>query len=305
MLAPSLDDPIACEDLLRPLTRNPRVTGRVGMRGADMAGFLFGELMLFGPMDMASLYLPPQSIAMPIEGHAVAAGEDKAEVYLALYADLAAAWVASGFFVHRIAITAGDPETQEAWVTLGFGRNLTCGVRDTGPVMIGELGGIDVREATSEDIETVLTLADSLNVHHARSPMFWPYLRTTESGSREFNLNALQPGEPPYFVAYREGIPIAMQTFLRPGFTPPIVDRNRDVYLFEGVVDDAARGGGIGTSLLEHTMRWAREAGYETCTLHFAPMNPSGAPFWLRHGFIPVEYTMERRVDERIAWAGP
>ena len=55
--------------------------------------------------------------------------------------------------------------------------------------------------------------------------------------------------------------------------------------------------------LNNHSMRWAREQGHLTCTLHFASGNPSGAPFWLRHGFIPVTHTMERRVDERIAWA--
>ena len=50
-------------------------------------------------------------------------------------------------------------------------------------------------------------------------------------------------------------------------------------------------------------MEWAATNGYHTCTLHFASQNPSGGPFWLGHGFVPIEYTMERRVDERVAWA--
>jgi hypothetical protein len=49
-------------------------------------------------------------------------------------------------------------------------------------------------------------------------------------------------------------------------------------------------------------MAWASGAGYTTCTLHFASENYSGGPFWLKHAFVPVEHTMERRVDERIAW---
>jgi hypothetical protein len=52
-------------------------------------------------------------------------------------------------------------------------------------------------------------------------------------------------------------------------------------------------------------MDWASRAGYTSCTLHFAPSNPSGGPFWLGHGFVPVEHTMERVIDSRIAWARP
>ena len=47
-----------------------------------------------------------------------------------------------------------------------------------------------------------------------------------------------------------------------------------------------------------------REQGYANCCLHFASDNPSGAPYWLGQGFVPVEHTMVRRIDERIAWAG-
>jgi GNAT superfamily N-acetyltransferase len=96
-----------------------------------------------------------------------------------------------------------------------------------------------------------------------------------------------------------------MQSFLRPGFTPPIVQHARDVYLFDGVVASGARGGGIGGTLLRQSMDWARQAGHETCTLHFAAANPLGAPFWLGHGFVPVEHTMERVIDSRVAWARP
>ncbi len=32
--------------------------------------------------------------------------------------------------------------------------------------------------------------------------------------------------------------------------------------------------------------------------------NHSGEPFWTANGFVPVEYGLERHIDERIAWAG-
>ena len=148
-----------------------------------------------------------------------------------------------------------------------------------------------------------MELAETLALHHTLAPMFWPFLHTTDAAARAFNLQELEQNTTPYFIAYQDGKLAGAQTFLRPGFTPGPVDHTHDIYLYEGVVQPDARSGGVGTALLAHSMRWAAEQGYQTCTLHFASGNFSGAPFWLGHGFQPVEHTMERRVDERIAWA--
>lgn len=302
-LEPRFEDTAAARELIRPLFENPRARGAIAESGGAVAGFLFGEEMLFAPSEMASLFVPPHSISMPIEGHAVAAEQDATAVYRALYAFLSGEWVANGFFIHRCAIPPENPAVQEAWVSLGFGRYLTAATRPTSPVERRKAAAIEVQRASPEDIDVVVELAECLNRWHWQAPMFWPVLHSTDAATREFNMGQLRSGDLPYFVGYQSGTPAGMQTFLRPGFTPPVVARDGDVYLFEGVVSDNVRGGGVGSALLRHSMDWARNAGYETCTLHFASPNPSGAPFWLGHGFVPVEHTMERRVDERVAWA--
>ena len=60
----------------------------------------------------------------------------------------------------------------------------------------------------------------------------------------------LAEGQPPVFLGHESGRPVAMQSFLRPGFTPPLVNHDRNVYLFEGMVDPTsqARGAGNGSS---------------------------------------------------------
>ncbi|MBE0608421.1 MAG: GNAT family N-acetyltransferase [Dehalococcoidia bacterium] len=302
-LEPRFEDAAGARELIRPLFENPRARGAIAESGGAVAGFLFGEEMLFAPTDMASLFVPPHSISMPIEGHAVVEEQDATAVYRALYGFLACGWVANGFFIHRCAIPPGDAAMQEAWVSLGFGRYLTAATRPTSPVERRKAAAIEVQRASPEDIDVVVELAECLNRWHWQAPMFWPVLHSTDGATREFNLGQLRSGDLPYFVGYQDGTPAGMQTFLRPGFTPPVVARDGNVYLFEGVVSDDVRGGGVGTELLLHSMDWARNAGYETCTLHFASPNPSGAPFWLGHGFVPVEHTMERRVDARVAWA--
>jgi GNAT superfamily N-acetyltransferase len=303
MLAASLEHSATCGVVLSALAANRLTAGAVASVGGETAGFLFGTEQLFAPTHFASQFIPPHSISMPVEGHAVAAGHDATAIYRALYARLAEDWVASGFFTHRAHIVPGDAEVQEAWVSLGFGRALTAGTRHTGPVANARAAGIEVHQASPEDIDVVMKLAETLTLHHTLPPMFWPYLHSTDQAARDFTRDALANPGNPYFVAYRDGKPAGMQTFLVEGFTPPIVEGEKNIYLYEGVMEAEARGGGAGSALLDHSMRWAREHGYDWCSLHFASGNWSGAPFWLGQGFTPVEHTMERRVDERIAWA--
>lgn len=305
-LDPALAEAAGARALLEPLFANPRASGMVAEQGGSAVGFMFGEQMLLPPADFASQYIPPQSINVAVEGHAVADGVPALEVLRPMYAEMAQGWVEQGYFVHRAAIPAGDADLQEAWVALGFGRQLTAATRPTAPeVSVARPRDLVIERASPEDLEDVMRLADDLNSWHWRSPIFWPILPAPQPAARDFNAHALRSAETPYFVAYEGGTPVGMQTFLRPGFTPPIVARDTDVYLYEGVVADDARGGGIGATLLKHSLEWAAREGIVSCTLHFAPSNPSGAPFWLGHGFVPVEHTMERTVDSRVAWARP
>lgn len=231
-LEPALEDATACKSLLEPLFTNPRADGLVAIDGGAPVGFLFGERMLLAPGDFASNFVPPHSISMPVEGHAVAEGADVLAVLRALYAELAGRWTADGFFVHRVSTTASNPELQEAWVTLGFGRKLTAAIRSTAaPVGIAHPRTIQVERASPEDIDDVMSLVDEQNRWHWRSPIFWPVLLEAEPAAREFNLNSLRSSEIPYFVAYDGGRPAGMQTFLRPGFTPPIVKGDPGVSL--------------------------------------------------------------------------
>ena len=305
-LEPALREVVNARELLQKVASNPRADGVVGERGGALVGVLFGQRMDLSPLELASMFIPPHSISVPVEGHAVEAEDDVVEVYRAMYGELAAAWVEDGYFVHRVAVVPNDPVVQEAWVSLGFGRHITAATRPTNLPVSGKFAvKPDIRSVSPEEIDDVMQLADGLNAHHWGSPIFWPVLPVVAPAAREYNLSLLRGGGEPYFVAYQDGLPVAMQTFAKPGFTPPIVAAARDVYLFEGVTTESARGTGLGATILSHAMDWAQSAGMETCTLHFASANGSGATFWLGHGFIPVEHGMQRTIDPRVAWARP
>jgi GNAT superfamily N-acetyltransferase len=303
-LASAFEHDDACRAVLAPLLDSPWLEAVAAERDGELVGYLAGERQLQPGNSLAARWIEPHSFVIPFPGHAVAPGEDPVAVHRVLYAELAARLVAGGFFFHTVHIPAADPALQEAWVALGFGRKTTAAVRDTGPVGAAALpAGIAVHQAGPEDIEVVMALEHTLDLHHVASPIFWPDLPETYAAGREYQAGLLADAANAHFVAYRDGHPLGMQTFMAPGFLSPLLVAEKMVYLFQGVVEPGLRGEGLGSALLDHSMGWARAQGYQHCSLHFASANPSGAPFWLGHGFVPVEYTMTRRVDERVAWA--
>jgi GNAT superfamily N-acetyltransferase len=303
-LGAALATPARAEEVIRPWLDDRHHSGVVAERSGEVVGYLFGEEMLLKPEDMAYQFILPHSIGIGVMEHALAEGEDATVVYRAMYAALSADWVRRGFFDHDWAIVAGDAGVQEAVVSLGFGRHITAATRPASdPVPGAASTSIEVHLAGAEDIDVVFALEETLNHHHSLAPMFWPILHTTDAATRAMNLGVLQAGETPYFVAYEGGKPVGMQTFLKPGFTPPIVEQDGDIYLFNGIVEPDVRSGGVGTAILKHALGWLGDRGYRTCSLHFAAQNFSGGPFWLSNGFVPVEHTMRRHIDERVAWA--
>lgn len=299
----TLADPRVAAEAVRKEAFGHRKDAVVAVIDDQIVGFLTGERMLLPPDFYVSLYIEHHSASIGNLGHATAAGSDTTDIYRRMYAALSADWIRAGFFAHAVHISPGDMDVQEAWLSLGFGRKTTAAVRPTGVVETASPKPLDIHRASVEDIDVVAALEVTLSQHHAAAPIFWPYLRDTDDSFRKHQLELLADPASAYFVAYENGRPMGMQTFVKPGYTPETVDPESTVYLYEGVVEPDARGGGLGTGLLAHSMAWAREQGYANCCLHFASDNPSGAPFWLGQGFVPVEHTMVRRVDERIAWA--
>jgi GNAT superfamily N-acetyltransferase len=302
-LAPGFASPEACMPFIAATLANPLGAGAAAEHDGRVVGFLLSEKNLLPPTHFASQWVEPYSISIPLTGHAVAEGFDAVDVYRQLYANEAARWIQSGFFKHTVHVIPGDNETQEAWVNLGFGRKITCAVRETTPVSPPSRPGLDIHQASSEDIEVVLALEETNTLHHASSPIFWPYLREILPAIEGHIRTLLADPANAHLVAYQDGKPLGMDSFTPPDFLSPLCIGGKTTYLFQGVVEPEARGGGIGKALLARSMEWAREQGYEYCALHFASANPSGAPFWLGQGFVPVEHSMTRHVDERIAWA--
>ncbi|MEX2246161.1 MAG: GNAT family N-acetyltransferase [Dehalococcoidia bacterium] len=294
----------ACRPQIESAFENAGWYGVAAEADGRMAGYAIMTTQLIAPTHFLASFFPPRGASLPFAAHATREGMEY-DVYREMYAALADHFVRKGFFDHSVNVPATDVAAREAFSSLGFGRTMCCAVRDVSPVGRGA-AKVELHAAGGEDAEVIFGLNEELIIHHARSPIFNPWVRESDAGSHEFQRNLLNDAATnAHWVAYEDGRAIGMNTFMAPFFLSALtVPDKRAVYLFQGVVSEQARAGGVGSALLEKGVEWAREQGYEHIALHFATPNVSGAKFWQSSGFEPVEYGMRRRIDERIAWSG-
>jgi ribosomal protein S18 acetylase RimI-like enzyme len=301
MLPAHLESPEACAASLAELLAGPLATAAVAERAGRVVGYMAGRRLLVATDSFMAKFYPPR--AASVAGYALVEGEDATDVLGALYARLADEWSDDGFFFHLASVTDGDRAAEEAWADLGFGRDTTFAVRETGAIERRGSADIEVRRGIRDDAELVTRMMLINARHHARSPVFWPAVPEVVPAIREFAERALEDASNAAFFAERNGERLAMHLFLAESFAAEAYRPEGAAYLFDGVTVEAARGQGVGSALLAETMAWAREQGYRYCTLHFASANLSARSFWLGQGFRPLSHDLARRLDERIAWA--
>ncbi len=298
----SFDDPAPCRAQIERAFEQPGWRGVIAKDGSDVVGFAIMTPQNIPPTHMLSSFFPPRGATIPYTALAAKAGYEH-DAYRAMYGTLAEQFVADGYFDHAVAIPASDAESLEAWASLGFGRTLTCAIRDVAPVERAP-ASVQLHQAAAEDVEIVFNLAEELTLYHARSPIFNPYMREGDVAGHDFQKNLLtDPAANAHWIAYDDGRAVGMNSFMQPFFLNPPTIPEKTIYLFQGIVSEASRFGGVGSAILSKGVEWAREQGYEHIALHFASANLQGAKFWQSSGFRPVEHSMRRRVDERIAWA--
>ena len=296
----------ACSSLLGSLFSDRHTDAVVALdRDGQLVGYLAGQRQLYAPEAFASVYAEPRSVGIALHGHAVAADADATEVYTAMYAALAARWSADGLWTHTVSIPTGVPEVAEAWVELGFGRKSTCAVRSAQATPPAANPDLSVRRLGTGDDAVMARFHRQLSGFQTESPMFWPYLSETDAAVAKVRQDLMGGGDAACFVAGAEGAEQGMLLFTRPVFLSPLLTPESGIYLWEAFVDEHARGAGVGETLLAHALEWMAGQGLGWCALHYVAANPLGGPFWRRQGFRPLEQTLRRVLDDRVAWARP
>jgi GNAT superfamily N-acetyltransferase len=266
-------------------------SGVVGMRGANVAGYLLGTRLsdeVWGPNAWVEL-----------AGHAVADAEDVRD----LYAEAASGWVEEGRIAHYVLAPASDTALVDAWFRLSFGQQHALGVRgldaSADPVVPD---GVAVRNAEAGDLEAIVALAPVLPQHQALAPVFSAGPRETEDELRAEIAKDLADERFGSLVAEVDG-KIVSSFFLVPieeSGTHSSLARVPGAALlaWAGTLPEA-RGTGAGVALTAASFAWARERGYRAIVTDWRVTNLLSSRFWTRRGFRPTFLRLHRLLPRR------
>jgi len=296
----------AARQVLEGLLDAAGAAGVVALRGGSVIGYLIGAVLQTQPDTIDAIYQPPRWARVSYGGTAVVPDEDAVEIYRAMYAAIAPRWLAAGCLWHDVMLTTVERDVLRAWFSLGFGLESLRGLRRTDDIdepAAQPVAGVTVRAATPADEESVSALILGNAAHHAGPPVSLPLVPEAPELVRRHVADQLAEGTSTYWLAEWGGRPVSMLSFspARPDgslVTPPDC-----VYLAEAYTVPEARGRGVATALLGHSLRWARDSGFRWCAVNWDSANLEGSRFWPDHGFRPIAARVYRLLDERILWA--
>jgi GNAT superfamily N-acetyltransferase len=272
-------------ELLYPLLRDllEQAPGVIAIERGRLTGFLLAWL-LPGFRGRPATYSPEWAHA--------AEGQDSCAVYQAMYAQLSARWVAGGYRTHLLTMLAHDHAAIEVWHWLGFGLLVADAVRDLSPIQ-GPRADIEIRPAGPGQLGTVMRLDRALDQHLAAAPIFRPTVNDPEEHYEAW----LSDPARPLWLAYLDGQAVAVMSA---GPSNPeachVVSDPGTSSIRTAYTSDGTRERGIGSTLLNHLLAWARASGYERCAVDFETQNIPGTRFWLKY-FRPVCYSLVRSIE--------
>lgn len=254
------------------LWRRPGAAGAVSEHG-----FLIGaprEDPVWGP-----------NVWVELPGHAAR----HAEALRDLYALAAQRWVDEERTRHYAIVPAHDRALVDAWFRLGFGQQHAVAVRavpDKAP------WPESVRAGEPEDVETLLALAPLLADHQALAPVFGP----DRTGWDEDELRgkiAADVAAGDVLVAERDGA-IAGCVYLEAREAD--LHRPRCAFLAWAATRPEARGTGVGSSLADASLSWARSRGYDVIATDWRVTNLLASRFWPARGFRTTFLRLYRHI---------
>ena len=152
-----------------------------------------------------------------------------------------------------------------------------------------------IRRAKSADIPAVLDLLAEVNlIHHFARPDIFKC--ATKYSAVDLEKIFADDGTPVF--VYDDGEKVLGYAFCE------IKSKSRDtlfqdmkmLFIDDFCVDEAARGKGIGTALLDHVEAYAKEIGCTSISLNVWSFNDAARAFYEKHGMRPQRTIMEKKI---------
>ena len=149
-----------------------------------------------------------------------------------------------------------------------------------------------IREARADDLGRVEELWVQLTDHvHSLDERHWQKAADAPAKFREWVAQALTNDRRALLVAEEAGTVVGfVHCVLQEG--PPVMTPRLNSYISDFIVEEQARGKGIGSRLLGTLEAWCAEQGADTVTLSVAARNELGRAFWGSKGFEHWTSTM-------------
>jgi GNAT superfamily N-acetyltransferase len=263
-------------------------SGSVATRGGAVVGFMLGTPRVddtWGP----NVWVEPA-------GHAV----EEAEVVRDLYALAADRWVEEGRTCHYAVAPATDAALVDAWFRVGFGQQHVHAIREAPPAPLTRLpAGVAIRPPTRADIDALVELELTLQLHQQRSPVFSPlappsFAATRAEWEEDFDDPAFTT-----FVATVDGRVVGSAigcSVTVSGMHAGIAQPDDAGFLGFAAVFADARGSGIGRALGTTVLDWAAAEGYSAVVTDWRATNLLSSRTWPRLGWRPTFLRLFRSI---------
>jgi len=277
------DEPEWISGNLRALREN---TGTTIWYGNEMLGYMVTGAYF--------TYKGQRTAWIPEYAHASIA-DDRSQLYRLMYMALAEGWVRKGAHLHLICHLSSDKVLGEVLWTLGFGAVVTEQVRDLSPVEMAP----SLTIVNEKDTSRLIDIEREHRLYYRESPIFVlkdPSRHSIEGAFREHIDSSDQ-----IFVYYEDSRPLA---YLIVGEAVSGAEgflfRNTDTAQVKSAyAKPEARGRGIGASLLNRAIEWAKENGCGRLFVEHETANLYGGGFWNKH-FSPAVYVSMRYIDTGV-----
>jgi GNAT superfamily N-acetyltransferase len=207
--------------------------------------------------------------------------------------------MARGLNEHYVVAPATDRELLEAWYRLSFGQQQAQGIQAVPETVPAAPPGIEVREATEDDLDDLVELELVLPEHQQRSPVFGGGEIPNREEVRADWADGVRSPDEGVLLAFHDGRAVgslAIAPVERSGMHVSVSRPDGACILGFAATLPSVRGLGAGLALTNACYAWACEHGYGTIVVDYRTANLESSRFWPRRGFRPTFYRLYRAI---------
>lgn len=255
-----------------------------------------GKLLCFmtGYMPIEGFFGRDKGVFVPVHGHgAVVAHQEK--LYALTYQEAARRWTNQGIVSHAFAVYGHNKTLLDYFSWNGFGYRCADAIASVEPLDVARTKGYEFELAIEEDYNKIHGMYIKLREHLYDSPTFYIDEVTI---SYEMFLAKKAATNSRFLLIKKESTVIGYIEYCDHGENF-VTNHETMANICGAYLEEAYRGQGLYSQLLDELFRHLQEKGYTRCGVDYETFNPTARGFWNKY-FTPYVISVTRRIDERL-----